>query len=131
METISEHLYGLLDTVRALRGDQGCPWDRRQSPQTIRKHLLAECEELVLAIDNADPENTCEELGDLLYIIIMLAEIHADRGDFVLAEVIAGINTKLIRRHPHVFAGQSYSSESELAEQWQAIKAQEKKKNSN
>lgn len=119
----------LVSTIKTLRGVDGCPWDKRQSPTSLIKHLKSECEELVLAIENKDHINTCEELGDLLYLIVMISEIHTDHGDFNFSDVIRTVTEKLIRRHPHVFAGQPYENEEQLAAQWRAIKAEEKKKN--
>jgi len=119
----------LLATIRILRGKDGCPWDKRQNSTTLLKYLKSECGELVDAIQNEDPVNICEELGDLLYLVVMISEIHSDQGDFNLSDVLRTINEKLIRRHPHVFAGKPYESEEQLAAQWLAIKAQEKKKN--
>jgi uncharacterized protein YabN with tetrapyrrole methylase and pyrophosphatase domain len=120
----------LLSTITALRGENGCPWDKRQTPSSLLKHFKSECQELDDAVRNDDPENVCEELGDLLYIIIMITEIHHDHNEFQLSDVIRTVNKKLIRRHPHVFAGKTYESEEELTTQWNAIKAEEKKKNS-
>jgi uncharacterized protein YabN with tetrapyrrole methylase and pyrophosphatase domain len=122
-------LSDLVDTIKTLRGDEGCPWDKRQSSSSLLKHLKSECQELILAINNDDHVNICEELGDLLYLIVMISEIHNDQGQFQLSDVIRTVNEKLIRRHPHVFAGQPYENEEQLAAQWQAIKAEEKKKN--
>ncbi len=119
----------LISTIKSLRGINGCPWDKRQSPSSLLKHLKSECEELVIAIQNDDQVNICEELGDLLYLIVMISEIHSDQGVFNLSDVIRTINEKLIRRHPHVFAGQPYESEEQLTAQWATIKAEEKKKN--
>ena len=129
MTDINLGLPELVSTVKALRGINGCPWDKRQSPSSLLKYLQSECEELVSAIQNDDPANICEELGDLLYLIIMISEIHTDHEIFTFSDVIRTINEKLIRRHPHVFAGQPYDNEEQLAIQWAAIKAEEKKKN--
>lgn len=120
-------IQNLLDTIETLRGEQGCPWDRKQTCTSLTKYLRSECEELLAAINNNDHNNTCEELGDVLYLLIMIAEINKDLGLFGFEDVIKSINAKLIRRHPHVFAGQPYENEEQLAAQWQAIKAQEKK----
>jgi uncharacterized protein YabN with tetrapyrrole methylase and pyrophosphatase domain len=117
----------LSSTIKALRSDHGCPWDRRQTPLTLKKHVQAECAELLAAIDNNDTENTMEELGDLLYLLLMITRMHEEDGHFDLAQVIEGINAKLIRRHPHVFAGQPYENDEQLRAQWQAIKDQEKR----
>jgi len=119
----------LIDTIRALRGPQGCPWDRRQTSLSLLKYLKSECDELHEAITGDDSRNTSEELGDLLYIIIMISEINKDLNKFELSDVLHNINEKLIRRHPHVFAGATYENEEQLTAQWQAIKAEEKRKN--
>lgn len=129
MTKTNHKLHTLISTIKSLRGDNGCPWDKRQTSNSMTKHLKSECQELIDAIEKSDHVNTCEELGDLLYIIIMISQIHEERGDFDLGEVIDTVNRKLIRRHPHVFAGQSYENEQQLREQWQTIKALEKKKN--
>ncbi len=117
----------LLDTINTLRGKQGCPWDRKQTCTTLTKYLQSECDELLEAIKNDDHDNIREELGDVLYLLIMIADINKDQGLFEFKDVIESINSKLIRRHPHVFAGQPYENEEQLAAQWQAIKAKEKK----
>lgn len=122
-------LVPLLTTINSLRGDSGCPWDKRQTTESLIEHLESESAELVSAIKNDDLENICEELGDLLYIILMMTEINRELGNFDLADILEQINEKLIRRHPHVFAGKSYDNEEQLAEQWKLIKAAEKKKN--
>ncbi|NOR25249.1 MAG: nucleotide pyrophosphohydrolase [Desulforhopalus sp.] len=129
MTNHNHELTALISTIKTLRGKDGCPWDKKQSSTSLLKHLKSECEELVIAIRNDDPVNTCEELGDLLYLVVMISEIHNDRGDFKISDVIRTINEKLVRRHPHVFAGQPYENEEQLAAQWEAIKAEEKKKN--
>jgi tetrapyrrole methylase family protein / MazG family protein len=130
MANNNQELRTLCDTIATLRGSHGCPWDKKQTCNSLMKHLQSECEELLTAIKNDDPNNICEELGDLLYIIIMISEINKDLGLFELADVIRAINEKLVRRHPHVFAGQAYENEEQLAAQWQAIKAKEKNQNS-
>lgn len=122
-------LQSLTTTIQALRGTNGCPWDKRQTVDSLISHFKSEAAELVSAVANNDPENVCEELGDLLYIILMITEINRDLGNFDLTDVLDQINKKLIRRHPHVFAGKSYENEAQLAEQWKSIKAAEKKKN--
>jgi len=126
----SHALASLIATIETLRSDRGCPWDRRQTPATLKNYLQSECSELLAAIDNNDHENIMEELGDLLYLLLMISHMHEESGIFDFSMVIDSINAKLIRRHPHVFAGQSYEDESQLHEQWQAIKEQEKKKKS-
>jgi len=120
-------LENLITTITTLRGDQGCPWDKKQTCNSLIQYLRSECEELVAAITNNDSSNICEELGDILYLVLMMTEINKDNGLFTLDDVITKIDAKLIRRHPHVFAGIPYESEEQLKRQWQQIKADEKK----
>ena len=119
----------LLNTIRQLRGPDGCPWDSKQTPQSISKYLQEETSELLNAIENNDIENICEEIGDVLYILLMLIEIFQDNNQFSYEKTILTINEKLIRRHPHVFAGHVVTGEEELRQQWQLIKKLEKKSN--
>ena len=116
----------LRNTIETLRGEKGCPWDKRQTTQSMLKYLHAEVEELVTAINNDDAANIAEELGDLLFIVVMMAQINEECGRFSVDEVLTSINDKLIRRHPHVFAGLEITDEEELRAQWRRIKAEEK-----
>lgn len=118
----------LINTVKELRGPAGCPWDQKQSTDSMVKYLKSEFNELLAAISNKDTENICEEIGDLLFTLVMIAEIEEENQNFTLHAVINNINEKLIRRHPHVFAGVEISSDQELREQWEKIKALEKQK---
>ena len=86
-----------------LRAPGGCPWDREQTPASIRKHTLEETYEVLDAIERGDPGDLCEELGDLLLQVLFYAQMAAEQGEFGMAEVLAGLNRKLVRRHPHVF----------------------------
>lgn len=126
MNEISSNLETLIKTIKALRGKQGCPWDKKQTTESLRKYLIEEFDEILQAIDNRDLQNLSEELGDFLYLIIMISEINENNGTFSLRDVIHGINEKLIRRHPHVFSGTSVKDEKELRKQWNKIKAAEK-----
>jgi tetrapyrrole methylase family protein / MazG family protein len=94
----------LQETVAHLRAPEGCPWDREQTHQSLRANLLEETYEVLEAIDADDPEAMREEFGDLLLQVVLQSQIGLEAGEFTLAEVIAGIRAKLIRRHPHVFA---------------------------
>jgi nucleoside triphosphate diphosphatase len=124
-----------------LRGPDGCPWDREQSFDTIRKYTLEETYEVFDAIERRDWKNLCEELGDLFLQILFYAQMASEAGFFTIADVVAGINRKLIRRHPHVFgdeasvaAGNAVQSALETAgigsaqvlRNWEAIKQAEK-----
>ena len=126
MTRINAHFHSLISTVRQLRSDQGCPWDRKQTTASLKKHLVEEFDEIIAAIDHDDPENLCEELGDFLYLIVMIGEINRENGSFTIEEVIETVNRKLIRRHPHVFSSKKDLDEKELRRQWNAIKKKEK-----
>jgi tetrapyrrole methylase family protein/MazG family protein len=129
MTSSEKRLQYLIETIRVLRGVNGCPWDKKRTNLSLVKYLQSECNELVEAIQKNDQENICEELGDVLYILLMLTEINSGNQFFNLTDVIKGITEKLIRRHPHVFAGTTYENEEDLALQWQAIKDKEKNNN--
>src|SRR5258707_5365875 len=124
-----------------LRGTGGCPWDREQSFDTIRKYTLEECYEVLDAIERRNWTDLCEELGDLLLQVIFYAQMANEAGHFSIADVIAGLNRKLVRRHPHVFgdqasiaAGNTVESplatedidSSQVLRNWDAIKRAEK-----
>jgi MazG family protein len=125
---MNTHFFHLTTTVQELRGENGCPWDKRQTTTSLVKYLRSEFAELLTAIENGDTENLCEELGDLLFLIVMIAQINHEEGKFSIEEVLSGVTEKLIRRHPHVFAGVKIANEQELQEQWQRIKTLEKSK---
>lgn len=129
MYHINSHFSHLIETIEALRSEKnGCPWDRRQTTSSLVKYLQAEFDELLEAIAREDHDNLCEELGDLLFLVVMVATINQEQAHFTIADVVKGITEKLIRRHPHVFAGSQITDEEQLREQWQRIKAMEKKK---
>lgn len=93
----------LLQTMKTLRSPEGCDWDRQQSPKTLKKHILEEAYEVIEAIDRGDPEEICEELGDLLMQVVFQAQIFQEQGAFGMAEIALSIDSKLKRRHPHIF----------------------------
>ncbi|WP_457574597.1 MazG nucleotide pyrophosphohydrolase domain-containing protein [Desulfolithobacter sp.] len=117
----------LRDIIARLRADNGCPWDQRQTPQSLKKYLLEETEELAQAIDRDDPAHVCEEIGDLFYILCMLTAMYSEQGCFTVTDTLSSICEKMIRRHPHVFAGAVAGDDEALRRQWEAIKADEKK----
>lgn len=121
-------LQRLLDIIAQLRGPEGCPWDRAQTKETLRPYLLEETYEVLDAIDGNNPAELCEELGDLLLQIVLLARLHEEPGLFAFADVCTGICEKLIRRHPHVFSnpGQELSA-GQLDRQWQRLKEEERR----
>jgi len=125
-ELSNGRLRDLIDLVARLRGDQGCPWDRKQTPETLRTYLIEEMFELIDAVDSGSPENICEELGDVLFQLVFLARLFEERGQFDLPEVIRRNTTKMIRRHPHVFGDTQVSDTKEVRKRWGEIKKNEK-----
>jgi MazG family protein len=109
----------------------GCPWDQKQTTQSLKKYIQEECAELLEAMEENDPRHICEESGDLFFLLILLAEIQKEQGFFNLEDVLLGINEKMIRRHPHVFANSITGNEQELREQWEKIKIEEQSKKTN
>lgn len=113
-------------TIAVLRGENGCPWDIKQTHESLKECLIEESGEVIDAIDNKDDENLCEELGDLLLQVVMHAQIAAEDGRFTIEDVISGVNEKMIRRHPHVFGDAKVDSVEEGLSLWEQIKKQEK-----
>lgn len=121
-------LQRLLDIIAQLRGPDGCPWDRAQTKETLRPYLLEESYEVLDAIDGNNPEDLCEELGDLLLQIVLLARLHEELGKFSFADACTSICEKLVRRHPHVFSKPDQElSAGQLDRQWQRIKEEERR----
>lgn len=113
-------------TLAKLRSPEGCPWDRAQTHSSMKEFLIEECAELLDAIDDNDPEGMCEELGDVLMHVIFHAQMAQEKGRFDFDEVVRGVTEKLIRRHPHVFAGEKADNSEEVLELWSKIKSREK-----
>jgi len=116
----------LAETVAVLRSPGGCPWDIEQTPQSMREGFLEEAYEVLDALDRSDTDNLSEELGDMLYHIVMQAQMASEEGDFTLSDVIAGIDTKLRRRHPHVWGDWQVNDTAEVLRNWDMLKKQEK-----
>ena len=117
----------LVSTMQRLRAPEGgCSWDKAQTHETLIKCLQEESGEVIEAIRSKDDENLQEELGDLLLQVLFHAEIAQEEGRFTLADIIDGLNQKLIRRHPHVFGGATATSPEHALEQWKAVKEQER-----
>ena len=119
----------LIDTVIALRDpDKGCPWDIEQNHQSIADCLIDECCELLQTIDRLDMEHMQEELGDVLLQVVMHARMAEENGHFDFDDVCKLVNEKLVSRHPHVFGDAVVTDSKAVLEQWDAIKANEKKR---
>lgn len=118
----------LIAVTRALRAPDGCPWDREQTHESLKACLAEETGEVLMAIDSGDMENLCEELGDLLFQVMMHSQIASEAGCFSIEQVVDGICEKMIRRHPHVFGDTVIHSKEEGLALWNEIKKQEKQK---
>jgi tetrapyrrole methylase family protein/MazG family protein len=122
---VGEAVAELARIADRLRAPDGCPWDREQTHATLRPFVLEEAYEVLEAIDTADPRRLREELGDLLFQVVIHAQLSREEGDFDLADVARDLATKLVRRHPHVFAGTEI--EGDVLSQWERIKQEEKR----
>tara|TARA_B110000116_G_scaffold79628_1_gene69099 strand:+ start:104 stop:952 length:849 start_codon:yes stop_codon:yes gene_type:complete len=119
-------LQTLVDIVAKLRAPGGCPWDREQTHDSLKRNLLEESYEVIEAIDQGNPAILSEELGDLMVQIAFHADIAQESGDFQLEDVLRNINSKLVRRHPHVFADGHAEDAREVERNWEQIKAAER-----
>ena len=116
----------LLEVIRLLRSEDGCPWDKAQTHQSIRRGLLEEAYEAAEAIDNDDPVLLKEELGDVLMQVVFHADIESDAGRFTIDDVCDGVVKKLLFRHPHVFGSECEDSPESVPVSWDKLKRQEK-----
>ncbi len=117
----------ILRIIERLRSETGCPWDRKQTPETIQTYLVEESHEAAAAVRAKKVEEVAEELGDVLFMAFFLVYLYEQRGDFSLEEVCRKVSEKMIRRHPHVFGETSVSSAEEVKDNWEMIKAREKR----
>ena len=116
----------LMDVMTRLLAEDGCPWDKAQTHETLRKYLLEETHEVIEAIDNKDMQNLKEELGDVLLQIVFHAKLAEQSGTFTMQDVVDTVTEKMIRRHPHIFGHVKAESPEEVAANWEEIKKQEK-----
>jgi tetrapyrrole methylase family protein / MazG family protein len=112
--------------IARLRGPGGCPWDSEQTHQSLKGHLIEEAYEVLDALDRGRMDKLCEEFGDLLLQIVLHAQIAGESDEFTMPDVVAGICTKLIRRHPHVFGRATVSGAAEVLVNWEEIKKAER-----
>jgi MazG family protein len=120
----------LVALMARLRSPEGCPWDREQTYATLAPMLLEEAYEAFEAVEEARegrPADLRDELGDLLFQIVFYAQVAGERKDFTIEDVVEAIHTKMVRRHPHVFAGAKADDSAEVLRNWEAIKAEEKR----
>lgn len=121
-----EEMQSLVETIWRLRQPDGCPWDRKQTHESIGKNMIEEAYEALDCIEAGDEAHLREELGDVLMQVVLHAQIAADAGAFTMADVARDINDKLIRRHPHVFGERSADSADEVLVIWDSVKLAEK-----
>jgi MazG family protein len=122
-----EQMNQLLLIIKKLRAPDGCPWDREQTHESIRGHLVEECAEFLDAVDAKNYPNMCEELGDLLMHILLHSEIASEEGRFDFNDVAKELADKLVRRHPHVFGEVKAESSDDVMGIWKEVKSVEKK----
>jgi len=125
------NLKKILEIIHTLRSPEGCIWDRQQKTEDVARYLKDEAYELLDAIDQGSPEALREEMGDLLFQILFLADISEEAGHFNLADVIEDVTDKMIRRHPHVFGNIKVADIDEIRLNWDNIKKHVEHKNSN
>lgn len=128
MNKSGEKFENLVDLMAKLRAPDGCPWDREQTYKTIAAHTLEETHEVLEAIDRADYDGLCEELGDLLLQVLFYSQIASEEGRFTIDDVVDAISKKLVHRHPHVFGERKVVDSGEVLKQWEHLKKAEGKK---
>jgi tetrapyrrole methylase family protein/MazG family protein len=116
----------LVELVERLRGENGCPWDREQTRESLKPMLIEEAYEVLDALDGASPTELKEELGDLLFQVVFHAQIAQEKGEFHLADIIDRLHDKMVRRHPHVFGNADLKTSQDVLKNWEDIKAAEK-----
>ena len=116
------------NTVAILRGPHGCPWDKKQTHQSIRNDFLQEAYELLDGLDRNDKTTMIEELGDILFHVVLQTQMAVDNGEFNMGDVISHVNDKIIFRHAHVFGNQEEISADQVSNRWEQIKQRERAK---
>ncbi len=127
MQRTTDSFIELVKLIQTLRGPDGCPWDRRQTPDDVKSYLVEELYEVLEAIDRGKKELLQEEVGDLLFMILFLTNLYEEKNTFTLREALDGIIRKMIHRHPHVFGTTGAATVDEIKQNWQALKEKEGK----
>ncbi|WP_110926089.1 bifunctional methyltransferase/pyrophosphohydrolase YabN [Bacillus massiliglaciei] len=125
-ELLYKEFSKLREIIRVLRGPDGCPWDKKQTHESLKKYVIEEAYELIDAIDRQDEDEMTAELGDVLLQVMLHAQIGEDEGMFSIDDVIESISAKMVRRHPHVFGNAQVEGEEEVLVNWQKIKEEER-----
>ena len=121
-----KNIDGLMRLIETLRGDAGCPWDKKQTPKTMALYLIEEVYELADAIESGDPEVVREELGDVLFQVLFIAHLFQEKNEFNIEDAAAASLEKMVRRHPHVFGDGHVDGAEDVRRQWHLIKQEEK-----
>ena len=116
----------LIRLIERLRGENGCPWDKKQTPQSMSLYLIEEVHELVEAIRSGDAEHVCEELGDVMFLVFFVANLFKEQGNFDIYDVLELNLEKMIGRHPHVFGTDTVENAEEVRQRWHQLKKKEK-----
>lgn len=117
----------LWNIIGRLRGENGCPWDRQQTPETVQTYLVEEAHEAAAAVRAGSMDEVAEELGDLLFMVLFMIHLYEEAGQCTLESICDGIAEKMIRRHPHVFGDTTVNSADDVRMNWEKIKEKEKK----
>ena len=125
-ERLGGAFFALLGLIARLRAPDGCPWDAKQTEESVKIYVLEEAYEVLDAIERGSSKDLCSELGDLLFQILFLARMAEEKNHFTLTDVLDKITKKMIHRHPHVFGSAKVRSAEEVAENWDKIKKQER-----
>ena len=115
-----------VDIVKELRSENGCPWDKEQSAASLKRYLQEETQEAIEAISSDNHEHIRDELGDILYVIVLLAQIHNEADLFNMGDILDSITDKMLRRHPHVFNDEKIETVAGVRKKWLEIKNKEK-----
>jgi MazG family protein len=130
MASSGQEFEKLLELVVRLRAEDGCPWDREQTPITIKRYLVEEAYEVVDAVEHYSADQVADELGDLIFMTIFLANLYEEQGQLRMEEVLRRVAEKMVRRHPHVFANRQVDSAKQVKLNWEEIKRQEREQES-
>ena len=128
MKKTAQQLEELINIIRRLRGPEGCPWDRKQTPADVKTYLTEELYEVIEAIDQDDRNMLVEEIGDLMFMILFLVNLYEEKKVFCLSDALQSIQQKMVHRHPHVFGSTEVASVDEVKDNWQKLKEKEGKK---
>jgi MazG family protein len=126
MASSGKEFENLLELVRRLRAEDGCPWDRQQTPASVKRYLVEEAYEVLDAVEHQCPEHVAEELGDLIFMAVFLGHLYGEQDHFHMDQVLHGAAEKMIRRHPHVFGDLRVDSPQQVRQNWEEVKRRER-----